>query len=130
VDQSILVNRLVHTKRTVVRLGELALVTLFAVAFACAAGPKKSAGLSFQDYLAGDIYRERPAQVNLNSHPKARMFQTRLNEGALKGPNFADRYTVVTWGCGSLCQMLAIVDAQSGRVYTPPSRSPLAPNSS
>jgi hypothetical protein len=36
------------------------------------------------------------------------------------GPNFAGHYIVVTWACGSPCEMMAIVDAATGRVYNPP----------
>src|SRR5437763_667802 len=41
--------------------------------------------------------------------------------GASKGPNFAGHYTAVTWGWGTECQTLAIVDARTGRVYFAPS---------
>ena len=36
------------------------------------------------------------------------------------GPNFAGHYIVVTWPCGSPCEMMAIVDAATGKVYSPP----------
>src|SRR5438105_1150903 len=31
------------------------------------------------------------------------------------GPNFAGHYTVVTWGCGTECQMHAILDGRTGQ---------------
>ena len=37
-----------------------------------------------------------------------------------KGPNFAGRYRVVIWGCGTSCVMFAVVNLKSGRVITPP----------
>jgi hypothetical protein len=48
------------------------------------------------------------------------MFRTRLGEDARAGPNFAGRYTVVHWGCGTGCAQVAVVDAQTGLVYWPP----------
>jgi hypothetical protein len=36
-----------------------------------------------------------------------------------KGPNFAGHYRVVEWGCGSSCEMVAVVNLRSGRVITP-----------
>jgi hypothetical protein len=36
------------------------------------------------------------------------------------GPNFAGHYVIVTWGCGSSCLMMAIVDLKTGRVFPPP----------
>lgn len=71
---------------------------------------------SFGQYRATQRYNGRPAPVNLNT-PEARRFRTVLTNGAKLGPNFAGQYTVVTWGCGTECQQVAIVDAKTGRVY-------------
>jgi hypothetical protein len=51
-----------------------------------------------------------------------REFQTRIREGVAKGsgPNFAGHYHVIRWGWGSDCLMMAVVDAESGKVYGPP----------
>jgi hypothetical protein len=46
----------------------------------------------------------------------ARRYRTALREGAAAGPNFAGHYAVVSWGCGSSCNELAIVDMRSGQV--------------
>lgn len=74
----------------------------------------------FSEYPARGVYRGRPARVDLQSNPDARRYRTRLREGARTGPNFAGHYTVVTWGCGTECQTLAILDAKTGRVYFAP----------
>lgn len=58
-----------------------------------------------------------PAPVDLSSHPRARRFRTVLSRGAAEGPNFAGHYTVVSWGCGTMCQEFMIVDARTGRVF-------------
>lgn len=71
----------------------------------------------FADYQVAPRFRGRPAAVRLDSDPQARFFRTKLREGARAGPNFADHLTVVTWGCGSGCQVNAIVDARDGRIY-------------
>lgn len=70
----------------------------------------------FRRHPVREIYHGVPAPVELDSHPQARQFRTRLSEGAKHGPNFAGHYTVVEWGCGTNCQQLAVVDARSGRV--------------
>lgn len=36
------------------------------------------------------------------------------------GPNFAGRYIVVQWGCGTECIQYAIVDAKTGMIRQPP----------
>ena len=60
-----------------------------------------------------------PAPVDLASARGAHKFRTVLRLGARKGPNFADHFTVVTWGCGSPCVEVAVVDARTGAVYMP-----------
>ena len=70
----------------------------------------------FEDHAVQLRFRGKPALVNLRSDPGAPMYRTVLRKGAAKGPNFADHFTIVTWGCGSNCQRFAIVDARSGRV--------------
>jgi hypothetical protein len=48
------------------------------------------------------------------------MFRTRLREDSRAGPNFAGRYTVIVWGCGTGCAQMGVVDARNGRAYFPP----------
>ena len=72
--------------------------------------------LHFEDYPVAQIFAGKPAKLDLGSHPQARTFRTRLIEGAKNGPNFAGHYTIVSWGCGSPCQTIAIIDAVTGRV--------------
>jgi hypothetical protein len=75
----------------------------------------------FEDYGVSEVFQGRPAPVDLRSNPDALRFKTELREGAAKGPNFAGHFTVVSWGCGTSCQSIMLVDASSGRVM----RSPL-----
>lgn len=62
----------------------------------------------------------RPASVDLKSHKNARRFRTRLRQAARKGPQFAGTQAVATWGCGTMCQQLALIDARTGRVVFGP----------
>lgn len=71
------------------------------------------------DYPATEIFKGIPAKVDLNSDDQAHSFRTRLRQGAKEGPNFAGHYTLVFWGCGSSCQMFAVVDAKTGKVRFP-----------
>lgn len=80
------------------------------------------------------------AEPRLDSRA-ARLYRTRIREGVEKGwgvydgdwdahgtghrnerpgPNFAGRYIIVRWGCGSPCIQMAVVDAGTGIVYSPP----------
>lgn len=56
------------------------------------------------------------ADVNFDSQPEAKLFQTTITEQSSEGPNFAGHYTVATWGCGTECQGFAIVDAITGEI--------------
>jgi hypothetical protein len=74
---------------------------------------------SFDEFPATEIFKGKPAKVNLKSHKEARTYRTALREGVLEGPNFAGRYTVVGIGCGSGCEIIAVVDASNGKVFFP-----------
>lgn len=81
-----------------------------------AAGPKRQ-GIAlprFEDYPSLKRFAGHPAPVLVGSARYGRMYRTRLRDGARKGPNFAGAFTVVVWGCGSSCQIVAVVDAMTG----------------
>jgi hypothetical protein len=69
---------------------------------------------SFEDYPSIEAISGRPAPVLVESARYGRMFRTRLREGSRQGPNFAGAFTVVVWGCGSSCQIIAVIDARTG----------------
>ena len=73
----------------------------------------------FEDYPVREIYKGPVARVRLESR-KAREFRTRLSEDSRGGPNFAGRYAVVVWGCGTGCAQMGVVDSKTGGVYFPP----------
>lgn len=79
-------------------------------------GPKAP---RFEDYPAREVYKGTVARVRFDSR-KARLFRTRLGEDSRGGPNFAGRYAVVVWGCGTGCAQMGVVDSKTGRVYFPP----------
>lgn len=54
--------------------------------------------------------------VDIDSDPRAREFEALLNEGLQAGPNFAGVYTVVSWGCGTACQLSAIIRSETGEI--------------
>jgi hypothetical protein len=93
----------------------------------------------FEDYPVPEVFKGTPAQPVLTT-PEERRFRTVIRNGVSKGwgsedgvtgkellgpePNFAGRYAIITWGCGSPCLMAAIVDLKTGRVYPPPYHRP------
>lgn len=65
-----------------------------------------------------ETYTGQLAPPNIASDPNARGFRTMIRRGCTsQGVNFAGHYTVAEWGCGAMCQVLAVVDRIDGRVY-------------
>lgn len=71
----------------------------------------------FGDYAA-PAYRGRAAAPKLTT-PQARGYRTRLREGARRAVNFAGRYKLHTWSCGTGCLQTAFIDARTGSVFFP-----------
>lgn len=72
----------------------------------------------FLDYPA-TVEAPRVRTIDFNRNPEARMFRTRLREALRQGVNFAGRYILATWGCGTGCISGAIIDGRTGKVHWP-----------
>jgi hypothetical protein len=72
----------------------------------------------FQQYPA-TVLHAVPARPQLET-PLAKQHATIIRKGAKQGVNFAGRYRVIDWGCGSSCGVYIIVDVRTGRVFEPP----------
>jgi hypothetical protein len=96
---------------------------------------QRSPAPRFEDYPVKSVFTGTPAAPILAT-AEQRMYRTRIRRGVSagsdvwigsykdpipsKGPNFAGHYFVIRWGCGSQCMMMAVVDAETGKVYEPP----------
>ena len=67
---------------------------------------------------AAPVFRGRAAALKLTT-PQARGYRTRLREGARRAVNFAGRYKLHTWSCGTGCLQTAFIDAKTGDVFFP-----------
>lgn len=80
---------------------------------------------TFENYLyRGPAYDGQTAEIDYTYNfggIKAQDFRTRLEAAIKKAPNFSGHYIVELIGCGSGCQLLAIIDKISGRVNFFPS---------
>jgi hypothetical protein len=79
-----------------------------------------SAQPHFADYQVSDIDDKVLSFIDWGSEPKAKRFQTRLGRSVGMKANFAGHYVLLTWGCGSLCETVALVDVRSGKVHFAP----------
>jgi hypothetical protein len=78
-----------------------------------------SATPSFEDFAVPAWHGPRAAAVVLGSE-NARRYRTRLKGAFEEGPNFAGRFTIVIWGCGTSCAVLAVIDQGTGEVFFSP----------
>ena len=83
----------------------------------------------FARYPAGPVFRGRLLMPKIVG-PEERRFRTVLRQGVGKGyrvvdggteherrgVNFAGRYVLVQWGCGSNCMQAAVIDGRDGTV--------------
>ena len=75
------------------------------------------AALDYGDYATHE-FKGRAAALKLTT-PQARGYRTRLREGARRPVNFAGRYKLHTWSCGTGCLQTAFIDAKTGEVFFP-----------
>ena len=70
----------------------------------------------FDQYPVKTVFKGKPAPVKLSSAKGARYYRTNLRNAAKEGANFAGRYAIGTWGCGSPCMIGGMVDLKTGKV--------------
>ena len=72
----------------------------------------------FDDYPA-QPYHGPNATPDVRSHKRSRTYRTQLRNWASEKANFAGHYIVATWGCGTSCTQVALIDARTGKVHHP-----------
>lgn len=113
--------------------------TILAVLLGCWLSPvlaqKPRALPRFEDFPVTQTFEGIPA-IPSPGTPDQRRYRTRILEGVSggrgvwtgswkdakerRGPNFAGHYFIIRWGCGSDCLMMAVADAETGKVYGSP----------
>lgn len=71
-----------------------------------------------QDYPAKP-YTGPNAVPDVKSDLRSKRYRTELTAWGKEKPNFAGHYILATWGCGTGCTEIAIIDAISGKVFHP-----------
>ena len=80
----------------------------------------------FEEFPVNETWQGPNAAVKITTRSE-RMFRTRLTNAAKDASNFAGHYRFTVWRCGSECVSGAIVDLQTGTVFSPPSATNGAP---
>lgn len=96
------------------------LLLTFAVAVLTALSfGQRAQSLEFDGYPSV-VERKTARAIDFRNSPGASTFRTRLREAIATGEvNFAGRYIITGWGCGTGCSQMAIIDAKTGRVHLP-----------
>lgn len=65
-----------------------------------------------------ELYAGPRAAVDYVNTPltQAAEFSSVIDEAVVAGPNFAGKYAVAQWGCGSNCQGHAVVNVETGKI--------------
>ncbi|MGK0289259.1 MAG: hypothetical protein ACI86H_000693 [bacterium] len=74
----------------------------------------------FSKYKVKKIFRGKGKSPNFSKTPKWKYFRTALRYASKRKVNFAGKYIVTEWGCGSACQAHALLNSKTGRVYDMP----------
>ena len=74
----------------------------------------------FADYPVPAVSTEKVKSIDLRNSKKALNFKTAAREVIGRAPNFAGHYVVITQGCGTSCQAVALVEVTSGKVHVAP----------
>ena len=74
---------------------------------------------SFEDFSIADIYTDEKKAPDFSTDRGSLTFKTVIEEGLRGGPNFAGHYSIVSIGCGTMCQTYKIVDLKTGKIFSP-----------
>jgi hypothetical protein len=89
---------------------------LLALASAVLIGPDAPLP-AFEDFPAVLTLETRAEDIWVVPGSNAARYPARLREELLLEPNFAGRFRVVTPGCGTMCQVVIILDLETGRAF-------------
>jgi hypothetical protein len=105
-------NTIEHKMNAVAAITVLSLLAVHSMI----AGPS----LRFEDHRV-EVAAVTLQRADPSTHSKAveisEKYRTMFRDEASEGPNFAGKYRVVRWGCGSGCIEWAVVDLNSGKIY-------------
>jgi hypothetical protein len=109
------------------RLGSMKRSCLFVIVAVLVAVPAAAQHdkPEFSDYPA-KIEKKRSTAIDFRNSPGASAFRTRLRSAIRGNVNFAGRYIIAGWGCGTGCVSGAVIDTRNGRVYFPKELSAVA----
>jgi hypothetical protein len=74
---------------------------------------------SFEQFHVSKVFTGPPAHPHLTTSFSGN-FRSAIRDAAKRGPNFAGKFAIARWGCGSSCIQMAVINQQTGAVYRGP----------
>ena len=96
------------------------LMALVAVSGTAVAGAPQDHCTDFSRYTVDAAANGTRAKPDFASTPDAQGLESTILERYTGKPNFAGHYQVVSWGCGTGCQVFAVVDTVTGKITFAP----------
>jgi clan AA aspartic protease (TIGR02281 family) len=76
---------------------------------------------TFERFPVVAAYRDAPAMPDFDGRDREfKNYRTRIRNGIAEGSDFAGRYKVIQFGCGTGCSFVLLADVSTGRVYSFP----------
>lgn len=94
-------------------------VLVLVVALAASGAAWAQGAPAFADYPSAALFSGRNATPILATRD-ARLYRTMIRNAAREKPNFDGHFIVASWGCGTDCEMGAVIDAVSGKIISLP----------
>lgn len=77
----------------------------------------------FKDYPAQTDSNRALKTLDYNSHPDSHILKDKLELLIGRKANFSGKYILAAFGCGTACQVITIVDVDTGKIAMPVSSS-------
>ena len=90
-------------------------VTVTLLPLCCFGQALKKPPPKFEDFPVTQKWNGVHSEVRLET-TEQRLFRTNLREASKKAPNFAARYRIIIWGCGTQCIQGGMVDIETGKI--------------
>lgn len=77
---------------------------------------QKAQDLDSPAFRVSDVYKGKVRLPDFRKRDRAfNSFRTRIRDGMRAGPNYAGRYSVIQFGCGTGCSMVIVGDNKTGQ---------------
>lgn len=99
------------------------IVMLLVFAASVQADPAPWRCQDFSHYKVSETFSGTPAQPDFANSPDSKGFESQILDRYTGEANYAGHFQAVSWGCGTGCQVYAVVDLKNGKITFVPRQS-------